>query len=461
MNSSRRDFLVRSSVFAAGFFSLQGFCRNELQAAESKGPSPYGPLVEDLNGALDLPAGFKYRIISTGGKPMSDGFITPGFADGMATFPGPDGLTIIVRNHELLPYQGPSPYGKSNELLAKIAPEKIYDRGEGKTPHNGGTTTIVYDTREQKVVRDFLSLTGTSRNCAGGPTPWNSWITCEESVVAIGPGEDGDYTSERNHGYNFEVPATYEIAMADAVPLTDMGRFYHEAIAVDPETGIVYQTEDRDDGLIYRFLPNKPGNLHAGGKLQALRFHGKDSFDTRNWDETTVRKGRQYPVEWIDLDDVESPNDNLRYRGFEAGAARFARGEGMWYSEGQVFFACTNGGKSQTGQIWRLIPAKPGSSETDKLELFIEPNNASILQAADNLTVAPWGDIVICEDHSHDPRLMGITPEGKLYPIAQNHVNSEFAGVTFSPDGTTLFVNMQVRNMTVAITGPWANRIAN
>jgi uncharacterized protein len=458
MYHSRRDFLRRSSIFAAGFLSLRQFCNQNACAAPAHSVSPYGPLQDDLNGVLDLPPGFNYRVISVSGSPMSDGFITPGMPDGMSTFPGPDGLTIVVRNHELLPFEKPGPFGSSSELFSKIDAKKVYDCGEGKTPHMGGTTTFLYDTKNQKVVRDYLSLAGTARNCAGGPTPWNSWITCEESVVQKGPGADGDYTSERNHGYNFEVPASADIVLTEAVPLKDMGRFYHEAIAVDPTTGIVYQTEDREDGLIYRFLPSKSGQLSAGGKLQVLRFKEATSIDTRNWQEQTIEIGREYPVEWMDIDEVESPQDDLRYRGFDAGAARFARGEGMWYSERQVFFACTNGGKKQTGQIWRLNLEKPGLVQLDTLDLFIEENNSRIIEAADNLTIAPWGDVVICEDHENDARIIGITMQGELYPIARNHVQTEFAGVTFTPDGTTLLVNLQKRGMTVAITGPWQQR---
>ena len=128
----------------------------------------------------------------------------------------------------------------------------------------------------------------------------------------------------------------------------------------------------------------------------------------------------------------------------------------MWYSEGQIFFACTNGGKKQTGQIWRLVPG----SSSDTLELFIEPNNSALLESADNLTVAPWGDLVVCEDREGDEvRIIGVTPQGELYTLACNHLQTEFAGVTFSPDGSTLFVNLQHRGMTVAITGPWDQRL--
>ena len=212
MSTTRRDFLRRTSIYAAGFWALREHCTESAHAMSANDVSPYGPLVDDLNGVLDLPAGFKYRVISVSGAPMSDGMITPGMPDGMATFPGPEGLTIVVRNHELTPFERPGPFGNANELFGNVDVKKIYDAGGGLSPHMGGTTTFVYDTKNQKVLRDFLSLAGTCRNCAGGPTPWNSWITCEESVVRKGPGTDGDYESERDHGYNFEVPANYEIA---------------------------------------------------------------------------------------------------------------------------------------------------------------------------------------------------------------------------------------------------------
>lgn len=201
-----------------------------------------------------------------------------------------------------------------------------------------------------------------------------------------------------------------------------------------------------------------PGKLSAGGKLQVLKLRDLPSLDSRNWEKQNVTVGKQHAIEWVDIDNVESPEDDLRCRGFELGAARFARGEGMWYSQGQIFFASTNGGKAQTGQLWRLIPAAQVFGEADTLELYIEPNDAKILQAADNMIVAPWGDIIICEDHQEDARIMGITSSGTIYPLAKNHLKTEFAGVTFSPDGTTLFVNLQVRGMTVAITGPWDKR---
>ena len=407
-------------------------------------------------GVLDLPEGFSYQIISRAGDPMDDGFIVPGLADGMAAFPGPNGQTVIVRNHEIsdgAPAES-GPFGANNHLFAKVDSDFIYDAGRDAGPCLGGTTTLVYDTQAQRLVGQHLSLVGTVRNCAGGPTSWNTWITCEETTVRAGA------TCAHDHGFPFEVPASATPGLARPVPLKDMGRFNHEAVALDPARGIVYQTEDAHDGLIYRYLPDVPGQLARGGRLQALCAADAKSLDTRNWgDGPEIATGTTLATRWIDLDDVLAPEDDLRLRGFEGGAARFARGEGMWQADGTIYFACTNGGKERKGQIWRYTPgAHEGNpyAPSGTLELFVEPNDGSLVENADNLTVSPWGDLIVCEDGSGDQFLVGVTPEGELYKFAHNAVSdSEFAGATFSPDGSTLFVNIQVAGLTLAITGPW------
>lgn len=477
MTPSRRQFLRTSAAYAAGFAGLRALTHPALASAaqQATAVAGYGNLLDDPSGLLDLPAGFSYRIIGRTGDLMDDGLLISGAPDGMATFEGPDGLTLLVRNHETMPGQA-GPYGTEmdgGERYKKVDPAFLYDNGAGVSPAIGGTSTVVYDTRSQKVVRQFQSLAGTERNCAGGPTPWGSWITCEETVDRPGYIQDpnSSFTVEKAHGYNFEVPATAQPELAQPTPLIDMGRFRHEAVAVDPRTGIVYETEDVDDGLIYRFLPNKPGapdqggSLAAGGKLQALAVIGQESIDTRNWFDLSVRVGDSLPVQWIDLYDTESPEDDLRYRGNDLGAAVFARGEGMWHAEsgelGEVYFACTSGGAKRIGQIWKYTPSptegQPGeSSSPGTLELFLEPNDSNLIQNADNLTTSPWGDLIVCEDRQGDVvRLVGVTPQGGCYTLANNRVRGEFAGVTFSPDGSTLFVNLQTEGMTVAITGPW------
>jgi hypothetical protein len=241
-----------------------------------------------------------------------------------------------------------------------------------------------------------------------------------------------------------------------------MGRFNHEAVCVDPRTGIVYQTEDRGEGLIYRFIPNEKERLIKGGRLQALRAIDRKSLDTRNWESPLLKPNQPIAVEWVDMEDIDSPTDELRMWGFYAkGCARFARGEGMWWGNDAVFFACTNGGTREQGQVFRYIPS-PAEGTADeaknpgKLELFIEPNDSDLMQNADNLCIAPWGDVVFSEDGAGDNFLRLVTPHGEIHTIARNAMNdSELAGCCFSPDGETLFVNIQSPGLSIAITGNW------
>lgn len=449
--NSRRQFLQESTAIALGFSGLQTLSAR-LTDKEALRTEGYGPLQADPAKVLNLPKGFCYQIISRAGETMADDLVLPGKPDGMAAFPGPQGTTILVRNHEINPAVNPEigAFGKQNAKLTEAIQQRMYDPGARlnvgtRVPCLGGTTTLVYDTKKQKVIRQFLSLVGTLRNCAGGLTPWGSWITCEETMERAGK------NCSLDHGYNFEVPATAEPKLTQAVALKAMGRFNHEAVAVDPKTGIVYQTEDRQDSLIYRFIPKVKDQLAQGGKLQALVVQDAPSLDTRNWEDQLVQIGDKRSVRWLDMDEVEAPKDDLRQRGFAQGAARFARGEGMWFAEGSIYFACTNGGAKKAGQVWKLTG--------DTLKLFAEPNDKDLCDNCDNLTVAPWGDVVLCEDGGGEQFLRGITPAGRLYTFAKNaKSNSEFAGACFSPDGSTLFVNIQHQGLTLAITGPWKDR---
>lgn len=420
----------------------------------------YGVPIADPASIIDLPSGFSYQVVARAGDEMPDGLLVPGLPDAMAAFAGGEGRTIVVCNHECMGTLGA--FGPKNERLARISASKLYDLGAGVTPCAGGTTTFVWDTRAQKLVSQHLSLAGTLRNCAGGATPWGSWLSCEENVFTTGEHKEDYLQLQKNHGYVFEVPAKAEASIADPIPLVAMGRFMHEAVAVDPRTGIVYQTEDREDGLIYRFIPKTRGDLRAGGKLQALSL-ASGARDSRNWpgDEPHLQVGAKHAVKWIDMENIEAPDDDLRTRGFEDGACRFARGEGMWMGEREVYFVCTSGGRKQIGQVFRYIPSAHEGTEAEAkspghLELFIEPNDPARVQNPDNVTIAPWGDVMLCEDHAgEDVRLVGVTPAGALYTFARARAKGEFAGATFSPDGTTLFVNIQQSGITLAITGPW------
>jgi len=450
MQKTRRKFIKQSLAVSAGFAGLSQYlisCSNAGQSGKAA-----EKLVQSKNW-LDLPEGFTHKVISKWGNQMSDGFYVPGLPDGMAAF-DVDGKVVLVRNHEVSPGNPKyGPFRDDKALFDKLDKKQFFDHGFGENPCIAGTTNVVFNEETQELEKEYLSLTGTIRNCAGGPTPWNTWITCEEDVTTAGD------ENENSHGYNFEVAADSN-GLVEPKPIKDMGRFNHEAVCVDPKTSIVYQTEDRGDSLIYRYIPIVSGDLHQGGKLQALAIKGQPTLDTRNYDEQLMSLNQPFDVEWIDMEGIDSPEDDLRYRGAKAGAAVFARGEGMWYGNDEVYFACTSGGKNRTGQVFKYVPSEFEGTDKEleapgKLELFAEPNDQEILQNCDNLTVAPWGDVVLVEDTKYS-YMRGITPEGKIYTIAKNiGSEGEMAGVCFSPSGKTLFVNIQGVGLTLAITGPW------
>jgi len=446
MSATRRQFLKQAVAVTWGFAGLSNYLQLQSKAEPVK-------FYKGDEVRLELPAGFQSKIISRWGDKMTDGFLVPGRADGMAAFRA-DGRVVLVRNHESSPgVFKDGPFGEDMRLFPQVKREMLFDYGFGKTPSMGGTTNVWFNEDKQEVEAQFLSLAGTNRNCAGGPTPWNTWITCEENTDLRSD------KAEQNHGYNFEVQAASK-KLQRPVPLCGMGRFNHEAVCVQPATGIVYQTEDRGDSLIYRFIPNKNRALHEGGILQALVIKQHPGLDTRNWEVQTLLVNQPMKAEWVTLQDVESPEDDLRLKGHAKGAALFARGEGMWFGNDEVYFACTNGGRKKSGQVFKYIPSPWEGTANEKkqpgkLVLFAEPNDTDILKYCDNLTVSPWGDVVFVED-SPNACTRGITPQGKIYDIARNiGSKSELAGVCFSPSGKTLFVNVQDNGLTFAITGPW------
>lgn len=456
---SRRNLLRSAVALASASAAGIGPAMASAARAGAARVQGFGTLRKDPAGRLNLPPGFRYRIISRVGERMDDDLLVPGLPDGMHAFADPSGATRVLRNHELHPGSADTAYADLRSGPPAALRERMYDPAVGR----GGVTTLVFDTAAQRLERQFLSLAGTLRNCAGGATPWGSWITCEEMPLL-----KGEYGAVRDHGYNFEVPAAADGPVL-AVALEEMGRFNHEAVGVDPATGVVYQTEDRPDGLFYRFLPRSPGELHQGGRLQALALRDAPSAFTGNWSHFGgMPTGEPLPVRWLDIDNVRSPGDDLRLQGRSRGAAVFARGEGVAVeADGGstcIWFVCTAGGRNKRGQLFCYRPGKaPGSPDEHKdsgtLELYLEPNDSRLLNGGDNLCVAPYGDLVICEDNSDNQRLIGVTPDGGLYEIARNAAgDSEFAGSTFSPDGTTLFVNIQKPGLSFAVTGPWRSR---
>ena len=458
-SSDRRAFLRRSS-WTAGFLGLGRYLHANVSSKSQRVIQPYGPLVADKAGLLDLPEKFSYQVISRSGTRMADGLKVPGKFDDMAAFPGDDGRIILIRNHEVALDQVSYGPFSGKQLPPTMDRNLLYDAGQGKeAPHLGGTTTIIYNPATRRTEKEFLSLAGTNRNCSGGTMPWGSWITCEE------PSDLVNNSRELLHGYCFEVRADPTLGLQKAVALKAMGRFNHEAVAYNPGDGAVYLTEDRDDGLLYRFLPHRREDL-SSGTLQAMCLRDHKSADLRNYqaESKRVTKERQeMPISWINLNNPTSPKDDLRIRGFKKGAAKFARGEGIFYDRGAIYLCCTNGGPQKRGQIFRILP-KSAQRAVPSVELFLESAKSDLLTSGDNLCVAPGGDLIICEDlvspfsKQQLPHLRGVTPDGQIYTLGRNpdaKNRNEFCGSIFSPDGEILFVNIQNLDHTFAIRGPW------
>lgn len=439
----RRAFFRRGGTVVGGLgaaAALQGLMANAADARPGRGnnrgvPAPdnggYGPLrPAPPDGELLLPAGFWYVAFGRTGSLMSDGTPTPARHDGMAAFASGDGLVRLVRNHE---QNGGTAYA-----------EPAYDPAAA-----GGTTTLVFDTERMRLVRDHASLAGTIRNCAGGPTPAGSWLSCEETYTGL--------EVDRPHGYVFEVPADAD-GPADPVPLKAMGRFTHEAVAVDPATGIVYETEDRGSAGFYRFVPNDPGNLRAGGRLQMLAIKDRPGYDTRDGQ----RVGRPLPVEWVDIPDPDPDSDDslaVFRQGRQRGGAVFDRLEGAWYGAARggraIYINSTSGGDAGLGQVWEY---RPRGNSGGQLILAYESTDPELLQSPDNITVSPnSGGLVLCEDGAGPDLLRGVTTRGEIFDFAKlNSDNtSELAGATFSPNGRVLFFNVQSPGITYAVSGPW------
>ncbi len=449
--NSRRKFLFGAGTLAFAGFARSAFGKISIPDMPSTIPA-YGPLLPDPNKILNLPAGFSYQIISEFGDKMDDGLTVPDKADGMGCIALDDERVALIRNHEL----SPKSIKKESASIQSHKTDLAYDVFDNGVALPGGTSHIIYNVKHNKREQEYLSLCGTIRNCSGGVTPWGSWLTCEETVLDQRDGLG------KSHGYIFEVPAT-ATGLIKPEPLIAMGRFNHEAAAIDPRTGIVYLTEDRGDSLFYRFIPNQVGKLNQGGQLQAMVVKGQSQFDSRNWNERKMSLHANMSVDWIDLDEPESPNDDLRRRGYKDGAAVFARGEGIHWGENELYFCCSNGGKKQLGQVMKYQPSEfEGTDKEDtspgQIQLFVESTDESFFNFGDNLTVAPNGHLIVCEDQYTDivdNHLRGVTPSGEVYNFAQLVLQTETAGACFSPDGKILFVNIQSPTKTVAITGPW------
>lgn len=449
---SRRSVLTRSASAGVGIV-LSGSIPGLFGTAQAKHGHAvgYGPLIPDPAGILSLPEGFSYRIVAESGATLLDsGQPTPDDPDGTAAFVRRGGNgSLLVNNHEI---------GGGEAFRVPALPGLTYDPLAG-----GGTTTIEVDGHGNRV-REYVSLAGTHNNCAGGRTPWNTWLTCEET-------EGAPAGSTLRHGYVFEVDPYDEDANRDPQPIKALGRFAHESVAVDRRTHTIYLTEDASspNGLLYRWTP-PPAALPLGkgalktlapdaGTLEAMQAyseHGEPVADLSIFSEP----GTRLNVRWVTVPDRDAATLSTR-RQF-AQITRSRKLEGMWWGdEGAYFvasFARTGDGSAaqHDGQVW-YIDAEEGRIELKLWFAYTPADQDTDVDGPDNLTVSPFGGVILAEDGDGRNHLIGATDDGETYPFARNELpgDNEFAGPTFSQDRKTLFANIQSPGHVFAITGPF------
>jgi secreted PhoX family phosphatase len=483
-----RRTVLKGAAAAAGATALAGPFAGLV--AGPAGAAPVGalggpafrglrPIPDERDGKvrLHLPEGFSYRSFHDTEQPivLDDGTRLPGRHDGMGAFDGPDGAVTLIRNHEV------------NAPGTHFGPDgdHVYD-----PMAQGGCTHVDVDGMGN-VRAAWTAIAGTMMNCSGGQMPWGAWVTCEETVN--GPDVGPDFTGVSNvpltkpHGYVFEVPTE---GRASALPITRAGRFPHEAVSFDPREGRLYLTEDNfafPSGF-YRYTPKtnpmQSGHLDNDGMLQMLAVKGEPNAHL----EGHQSKGVVYSVEWVDIDDPDptfpytpgqsapTPNDtalqHVGSQGRAKGAAGFSRLEGQIYNNGVVYFTSTQGGGAPEtgdelingygngfGQVWAY------DTRSEKLRLVYQSPGKQTFDFPDNITVSNRGTLVVCEDSNEDNYVRGLSRGGQLWDLAPNRAASAagvpryddyFSGSTFSPDGETLFVNIQAsKGMTFAIWGPW------
>lgn len=475
MPLTRRDFAKRSATVGAGvalagsvgvLATAPGAIGEELPEATADGAERpgfgYGPLIPDPDGILALPAGFSYRIITHSGVTKLDsGELTPSNHDGTGTFEGQRGTTLLVNNHELRGPRADWPHP------VPLTEGLVYD------PAASGGCTVVEVAKDGTPVGEWVGIAGTSTNCAGGTTPWGTWLTGEETEDRA-----GEHGMTKDHGYVFEVDPHDPKAGRDPKPIKALGRYAHEAVVVDPKRGHLFLTEDAStpNGLFYRWTPPH-GFRHGRGQLRTLAddagvLEAFKCFDSggRFVDDLSraTKVGTVYGVDWVEVADRDARTVPVRKQFKDGEITRARKLEGLWWGDGGAYvvssFARAESPVQHDGQVWFYDPSRRTLTLKVLLGVNTDPSKDGAFDGPDNITVSPYGGLIIAEDGEGVQHLFGATDDGRTYPIARNDLNigtadkpvfSEFTGPVFSPDGRTLFANIQEPGIMLAITGPW------
>jgi secreted PhoX family phosphatase len=456
---SRRTFVQLSAWNALALMACRKVPTGSLSAPGTVGPPEprfmdFGPLAANPQAILELPMGFHCAVVQQFHDPMTCGNRMPAQPDGMTCHIDEQGNYVLLRNHEMGDGDWMAKPGRAfptNYFKDERHPDQAYDN-----TMYGGVSRVVIDPTQLLTVMPTgdaraavkssnLVLAGTQFNCSGGHVP-EGWVSCEE-------------TDNAGHGYAF-LTKVDDAALVDpnARRITSWGRLKREGVSLETDSGMVFMTEDHKNGCLYRFVPDHRREPMGPGTLQALVVDGATDTDPT----TPLVAGSSWKTSWVEVADPQAKEQPCRKQAQSLGASRFNRCEGSVLVGSSLWFIASTAGPVGAGQVYRL------DLKSGQLHLEVQVTDRAVLSMPDNLTITPWGDLLMAEDNYNadggatHQYLRCLRPDGSVYDFGRNPNNTpddcgaEMSGPCFSPDGKVLFVNIQTPvGITLAIHGPW------